>query len=216
VRQAGALSRPLLGPMLVRSVPLVGLATGALALRWLGQPAAAAVVGLGGISLYIGRHLGRVARLGLGVALAGVAMVLWSSPDAMGLLVRLLPSLGMLLMASHFGITLLPGREALITRYTRHDPGVCVDESAGYTRTLTWLWTLLFLALAPLYALALLGLPPLRNVDGGLLFTLSALLMLALFLGEHVVRTLRFPHFGIATPLRTLRAVLAATMAAHA
>lgn len=216
MRQAGALSRPPLGPVLIRSAPLIGLATSALALRLLGQPAAAAVVGLGGISLCIGRHLGRTARLALVVALAGLALVLWSSPDAMWLLVRLLPSLGMLLMAAHFGATLRSGREALITRYTRYDPGVRVDESACYTRVLTGLWALVFLALAPLYALALLGLPPLRDADGAKVLTLSAMLMLALFLGEHVVRTLRFPHFGIATPLRTLRAVLAATMAPHA
>jgi hypothetical protein len=40
--------------------------------------------------------------------------------------------------------------------------------------------------------------------------------MIALFLGEHPVRSLRFPQFGIATPARTLRAVLAATLSRHA
>jgi uncharacterized membrane protein len=217
VRQAGALSRPPVGPILVRAAPLLALASGALALRLMGQPAAAAVLGLGGLSLCAAKRLGRAARLGLMAALAVLALALWTHPDAMWLLVRSLPALGMLLMALHFGATLLPGEEPLITRYTRYDPGVRIAECAGYTRGLTWVWTLVFVALTPVYALALLRLPPLDGpADNAEVFASGAILMLALFLGEHVVRTLRFPHFGTATPPRTLRAVLAATMAEHA
>jgi uncharacterized membrane protein len=209
--------RAALAPALMQVAPLLLLATAAMALRLSGYPAAAALLGLGGVAAYAGRRLGWLARLALLAAFGGLVLGLWLHPAAMWLLVRLLPVLGILLMAVHFGMTLLPGREPLITRYTRYDHGVRLDECAGYTRGLTWLWTGVFLALAPLYLVALLGWPPFHGaVDLPEVVGASSAFMLLLFLGEHVVRTLRFPHFGLATPARTARAVLAATMARYA
>jgi hypothetical protein len=40
-------------------------------------------------------------------------------------------------------------------------------------------------------------------------------LLLGLFLGEHVVRSLYFPAGGIAWPLQTLRAIVRAERARH-
>lgn len=205
------------GRLLRHLAPVMPLAGGALAMRLLDRPGPAAVLAAGAVALSVGRRLRMAARLALAAGLGALVLACAAWPERMALLARLLPVAGDLLLAAHFGATLRPGQEPLISRYTRHDPGSRLSECAGYTRGLTWLWTLLFLALAPLHATALLGLPPFAApaapplVLGG-----TALFMLALFLGEHVIRTLRFPQFGIATPARTLRAVLAATLAHHA
>lgn len=106
-----------------------------------------------------------------------------------------------------FGATLLPGREPLITRYTRFDEGAVAQECLGYSRGLTRLWTGFLAGFAVAHAAALDGLCP----PGAVLAT-EAAAGGALFLGEHVVRGLRFPHHGRATPLRTLRAVRLAHM----
>jgi uncharacterized membrane protein len=205
------------GRLLRHAAPVLPLAGGALALRLLDRPGPAALLAAGAVALSIGRRLHVTARLALAGGLGALALACAAWPERMVLLARLLPVAGDLLLAAHFGATLRPGREPLISRYTRHDPGTRLAECAGYTRGLTWLWTLLFLALAPLHAVALLGLPPfVAPVPAPVVLAGSAVLMLALFLGEHVIRTLRFPQFGIATPARTLRAVLAATLAHHA
>jgi uncharacterized membrane protein len=188
------------------------LAGGALAMRVAGRPELATLLGMAALAVAIGQRLGFWARLALAVGIGVLAGGCWLWPDGMAMLARLLPSLGDLLMAAHFGATLLPGREPLISYYTRHDPGVRGPECAGYTRGLTLLWALVFLALALLHAVLLLGSP--LNTLPVLAATTAA--MALLFLGEHIVRTLNFPQFGIATPVRTLRAILKATTARHA
>lgn len=197
--------------------PVLPLAGGALAMRLLDRPGPAALLATGAVALSLGRRMGMAARLTLAAGLGALALACAAWPDRMALLARLLPVAGDLLLAAHFGATLRPGQEPLISRYTRHDAGSRLSECAGYTRGLTWLWTLLFLAAAPLHAAALLGLPPFQApASAPLVLGVTGAVMLALFLGEHVIRTLRFPQFGIATPARTLRAVLAATLAHHA
>ena len=74
----------------------------------------------------------------------------------------------------------------------------------------------MFAALATLHAACLPGLGAFERPGGGALLAWTAVLVLTLFLGEHVVRTLRFPQHGVATPLRTLRAMLSASGARHA
>jgi len=205
------------GRLLRHVAPALPLAGGALAMRLLDRPGPAALLAAGAVALSLGRRLGFGARLALAAGLGALVLACAAWPESMALLARLLPVAGDLLLAAHFGATLRPGREPLISRYTRHDAGSRLSECAGYTRGLTWLWTLLFLAAAPLHATALLGLPPFpAPVAAPLVLGLTAAVMLAFFLGEHVIRTLRFPQFGIATPARTLRAVLAATLAHHA
>ncbi len=210
MRQVGAVTPEILGTAVLRYLPILALAGAALALRLAGEAGAAALVGLAGLALCLGRTLPPPARLALAGALALLGAALWLHPGALWLLVGLLPALGMVLMAVHFGRTLLPGREPLITRYTRFDTGVVLAECARYARALTMVWTTVFLLCAPLYAFAML------RGEGSPIFMASGVFMLLLFLGEHVVRTLRFPHFGLATPLRTLRAVVAATVARYA
>ena len=109
---------------------------------------------------------------------------------------------GNLLACYHFAATLLPGREPLISRYTRFDFGHLPPDCAGYTRGLTLLWAVLLAGFAAAQAAALSGLWRPSAVLG-----VEVLVGGALFLGEHLVRGLRFPHHGPATLRRTLRAV---------
>jgi uncharacterized membrane protein len=203
--------------LVLRGAPVLPLAGAALAARALDRPGLGALLAAGAVALAVGRRLGTLARLGLAASTAALALCCLAWPEAIAKLARLLPVAGDLLMGAHFGLTLLPGHEPLISRYTRFDPGSRPSECAGYTRGLTLLWCLLFLALAPLHAMLLLGLPPFGAAWGGTpVLAATGLFMIALFLGEHPVRSLRFPQFGIATPARTLRAVLAATLSRHA
>ena len=104
-----------------------------------------------------------------------------------------------------FGRTLAAGRVPLIARFAMLEQGTLSDELAAYTRTLTWLWTLLFAgaALASLL-LALSG-----NRDAWSLFTnlVNYLLVGALFLGEFVYRRLRFRNYRHQSPFQLLRNV---------
>jgi uncharacterized membrane protein len=191
-----------------RLVLLGALSLGALGARLAGWPAAALLLGAGVPAAAVAPRLPAVGQvaLALGMAGFGVLALLW--PALPGQALRLLPVLGTVLLCGHSGATLRPGHEPLISRYTRHDFGHLPPECDRYTRGLTLLWTVVFALLAGLQALLLATGAP----AGPVLFG-SAIAMLLLFLGEHVVRSLRFPQFGIATPLRTGRAILAASRA---
>ena len=122
----------------------------------------------------------------------------------------LLPTLGMILFAWHFGCTLRPGHEPLITRYIREDFCSLPDGCGEYGRALTLFWTLAFCAFAVLNLLPLMGV--LSASAAGLATVAISLL---LFLGEHAVRARRFPHLPV-TLGRTLRAMWQAGMVRHA
>ena len=115
-----------------------------------------------------------------------------------------LPVLANLAVCGRFGATLLPGREPLITRYTRFDMGEGMPPACRpYTRALTWIWAAFLALFAVAHALAgLSGLWPSWAVLGA-----EAGLGAALFLGEHALRDRLFPQQGPATVRRTLRAV---------
>lgn len=104
-----------------------------------------------------------------------------------------------------FGRTLRRGRVPLIARFALMEQGTLTPELAAYTRTLTWLWTLLFAgAAAASLLLALSG-----NRDAWSIFTnfLNYLLVAGLFLGEFVYRRLRFRSYRHQSPLQLLRNV---------
>lgn len=107
-----------------------------------------------------------------------------------------------LLVGLRFARTLRPGRIPLITRYARWDRMGLPVECEGYTRRLTAAWAGLLVGFALLHALALLDLWPTAAVARwqGMAFALF-------FLGEHVLRSLRMPQLGIATPWRTFAAI---------
>lgn len=85
------------------------------------------------------------------------------------------------------------------------EQGPLSTELKSYTRTLTWVWTLLFLSAAAVsLALAMSG-----HRDAWSLFTnfVNYLLVAALFLGEFVYRRLRFRNYRHHSPLQLLRNV---------
>ncbi len=101
-----------------------------------------------------------------------------------------------------FAATLLPGREPLISRYTRFDFGHLPPDCAAYTRGLTVLWAALLAGFAAAQAAALAG-----HWRPSAVLAVEAAVGGAVFLGEHLVRGSRFPHHGPATVRRTVRAV---------
>jgi hypothetical protein len=133
---------------------------------------------------------------------AALALLLAGSPLA--------AALGNAAVALRFGLTLLPGREPLIARYSRFD--WAGPPKGGYTRALTLAWALLLAGFALGHAaLALAGL------DGAPLALAEPAICALLFCAEHCLRNRRFPQHGRATPLRTLRAIgLAHGLVRHA
>jgi uncharacterized membrane protein len=135
---------------------------------------------------------------------AAAAVFFFAIPDA-GWLLYLPPIAFNLGLCWLFGRTLARGRVPLIARFAMIEQGTLSPELASYTRTLTWLWTLLFAgaAVASL-VLALSG-----NRDAWSLFTnfLNYLLVAVLFLGEFAYRRLRFRSYRHHSPLQLLRNV---------
>lgn len=139
----------------------------------------------------------------LGPPAAGIA-VYWAAPPAEWLLF-IPPILINLALAWLFGRTLVRGRTPLIARFAMMEQGTLSAELVAYTRTLTWLWTLLFVAAAAVsLALALSG-----HRDAWSVFTnfLNYVLVAALFLGEFAYRRLRFRNYRHHSPLQLLRNV---------
>lgn len=93
-----------------------------------------------------------------------------------------------------FARTLVPGREALVTRLARHVHGTLPDDITAYTRQVTWAWCVFFAAMGLisvlLFAFASLGAWSLFvNV-------LGLPLICAMFVGEYIYRVLRYRHFS--------------------
>ncbi len=133
------------------------------------------------------------------ILLAGVALSFAGQhgPALVAVLVNLA-------VALRFGLTLRPGQVPLITRYARCDEAGLPSHGEAYTRALTAFWCWLLTGFALLHALAVFGWW--TTADLSLLQTVACL---ALFLGEHAVRTHRLPELGRANPWRTFRAILA-------
>lgn len=196
-------------PRLAISLPLSGLL---LAARVAGADAAAAPLAAGLIGAMAAPARG-VPGIAAGAALAAGGVALWvHGPGGLHLVLAALPLAGNLMLAWHFGRTLRPGAEPLITRYTRADHGKVSPGLAAYTRRLTLLWALFFLGFAALNAAALADAAPAL----GRLAALNLLLSLVFFLGEHLVRALLFPALGPIGPWRTLRAIWRADERRHA
>lgn len=181
----------------------LGLFVAYPAVAHFGKPAAALAL-LATLAAYIAASLClRHPLRWLAPPAAGFA-VYWASPPVEWLLF-LPPILINAMLAWLFGRTLVRGRVPLIARFAMMEQGTLSAELAAYTRTLTWLWTLLFIAAALLsFALAMSG-----HRDAWSLFTnfINYLLVAALFLGEFVYRRLRFRNYRHHSPLQLLRNV---------
>lgn len=150
------------------------------------------------LAAILGTPLGAMLLL-LGLEAAAGAAIL----DAAGRAgPALLAALGNLVAGLRFGLTLLPGREPLISRYSRFDAAGMPDADGRYTRRLTRLWALLLGGFALAFLAAALGLG-----SAAPLARLQPLACLGLFLGEHALRRRCFPGLGPVSPLGTLRAI---------
>ncbi len=108
------------------------------------------------------------------------------------------------LLAIVFGATLRGRRDSLITVLARRVHGSLTPDMAIYTRKVTWAWTLYFVTMAAL-SLALFVFAPFPTwaLFAGLATPLA---MLALFVGEHVLRYRLHPEFERATLTQAVRA----------
>ena len=145
-------------------------------------------------------------RLGLtALTLAAVGgWIAWRAAGANPALVYLLPHVGVyLFMLWLFGHTLMPGREALITRLAHHIHGTLPAEIERYTLHVTRAWCLFFAGMA-LTSLLLFFLAPLAVWSVFNLLNLP--LVVAMFLAEYLYRILRYPNFSHASIRSTIRA----------
>jgi uncharacterized membrane protein len=103
-----------------------------------------------------------------------------------------------------FGRSLVPGREALVTRLARHVHGALPDEITAYTRQVTWAWCAFFAAMG-LGSLLLFAFAPLPAWS---LFVnvLSLPLIVAMFVAEYIYRVLRYRQFSHVSLLTAVRA----------
>jgi uncharacterized membrane protein len=164
-----------------------------------------------GLYALLSARFGRGARPLLALGIAGPALLLAASPNLAAATVGAVPVIVNASLFWFFGTTLLPGREPLIARYCRYEHGVVPPEFAPYTRAWTGIWTLLF----AVFTLECALLMCLASPETWSLFAnwINNAVVAALFLGEHLLRSVLFPQFGWASPLRTGRAILLASSA---
>ena len=108
-------------------------------------------------------------------------------------------------LAAWFGLTLRAGREPMISRFARIERGTLAPDLVAYTRRLTLVWTLFFLAMAAISA-ALSVLPSPAPWAWFTSFGNWACVA-ALFFGEHLYRRKRFAHYPHASPMRVIALV---------
>jgi len=110
-------------------------------------------------------------------------------------------------LAAWFGMTLRERREPMISRFARIERGTLEPELAGYSRRLTLVWTLFFLAMAAISA----ALAVLQSAAPWAWFTAFGnwACVAALFFGEHLYRRKRFAHYAHASPMQLVALVRA-------
>ena len=136
-------------------------------------------------------------------ALVAIAVVFIVAP---ALLVFAPPAAINLAFAVFFGGTLSAGSEPRIARYARRERGAPLpDDLARYTRALTWIWTIWFVAAAAI-GVALAAFASLETWSAFANIA-SYVVVAALFVGEYAYRRVRFRHYAHA-PLRTLLAIV--------
>ena len=147
-------------------------------------------------------------RIVAGVAVGAAALLLFQARDGGGLsaeAIYVVEHIAIhLLLAVVFGLTLVGGRESLITALARRVHGGLTPPMEVYSRKVTVVWTIYFVAMAAL-SLVLYALAPFATwaAFAGLA---SPLALLALFVGEHVLRYRWHPEFERATLAQAVRA----------
>jgi uncharacterized membrane protein len=115
-----------------------------------------------------------------------------------------LPAAANLALCWLFGRTLAAGREPMIARFARIERGEALPaDLARYTRGLTLAWTVFFASMAAI-SLALAAWGPLAVWS---LFTnaINYALVALFFVGEYVLRRVRFRHYRHPSPIEVVR-----------
>jgi len=181
---------------------------------------AATAVGLLAM-LLVASIKGRAWRIALG--LLGAAAVIGVARGSLAPIPLMLPPILVpLALAWLFGHTLRSGSTPLAERFARalHSPDALEPAMVRYVRHVTWVWTLLLLAIAIANGLLAMNLSPggllelagfdawwpvSRNTFVWLSNAATYLLMLLLFAAEFVVRVLRFPGYRFRNPADLVR-----------
>ena len=108
------------------------------------------------------------------------------------------------LLAFVFGLTLVGGRESLVTALARRVHGTMTAAMATYSRKVTVVWTGYFVAMA-LLSLALYALAPFATW-AAFANLATPLALVALFVGEYLLRYRLHPEFERATLSQALNA----------
>ena len=199
--------RLIIVPLLLLGFPLgsfIALQGGHAPLLWLAAPDAVITAGVLAGWCAPGGWRVRIATGALASLICLWALRLW--PD---ITLSVFPILVNVIVAHIFSRSLVPGREALITRIAKLERGGVLPEAlAIYTQRLTsaWAWFFRMLALNGVF-LALTA-----SAETILLFanTLNLVLIAAFFLAEYLYRRWRFRAYGH-PPLRHLIRTLADT-----
>jgi uncharacterized membrane protein len=168
---------------------------------------AALVVGpMLGLAAWLAWQRGR-RLLGLGAALATATLVVhgWrgGALPAGSIYVGQHVAIHVLL-AFVFGLTLQAGREPLVTALARRVHGHLTPAMAAYSRKVTVAWTAYFLAMAAL-SLALFAFASFA-LWAAFANLLTPLAIVAMFLGEYLLRYRLHPEFERATLAQAMRA----------
>jgi len=109
-----------------------------------------------------------------------------------------------LLLAFVFGSTLAGGREPLVSALARRVNGSLTPQMAAYARKVTLAWTLYFVAMA-LLSITLFATAPFATW-ATFANLVTPLAMVAMFMGEYVLRYRLHPEFERATITQAVRA----------
>jgi uncharacterized membrane protein len=155
--------------------------------------------------LLSGRILVRLVFLAIG-AIAFFSAIGYGEPDAGPYLLLAVPVCINLMLMFLFGVTLLPGRTPLITRFSRFDSlQTAGPEIDRHTRLVTVLWAGYF---ALIVAATVLSATAGSFLAASWIVTVgSPVGSAALFLLEHLYRYYRKDMFGQASVFRTLRVI---------
>lgn len=147
----------------------------------------------------------RLRKVVLTIAVIAIAVASWFSLYAAWLTTGLAIA-AHLLVGATFAASLRPGREPLTATFCRMVRGLVPPECESYLRRLTVIWVVLMALLTVHLIVAAILWPAWMRVAAAVNFTL----MIALYVGEHAVRIMVFPHLPRYSPLHTGRIVMQA------
>ncbi|MEX2489994.1 MAG: hypothetical protein WD356_10770 [Pseudomonadales bacterium] len=144
------------------------------------------VIGIHYRGLLAFRMSAMISTLALITGLAAVWFFGWIS-----VLIYMLPTVIPLVLLIAFGTTLLPGRTPMVTAIALGAEGSLNAEMRHYTRSLTWLWVIVFVVLT--LESVLMFLFANSVLWSWVINITNPILIGGIFVGEFVFRKIRFP-----------------------